>query len=1028
MYTIKGRFFKFILIVVGFVGLLTAVSIATAEQLTVQKSRLVKFDKPSNPTQLIKPEIAAPLICNASPERFNSGIPLNWTVINNASSNPVVWTDIGSCGESGNWASGDGEGACASSDLQGPSGLYDTELRSPSLNFTTVSTATLTYIANYQNFSGGDFLDLGVSTDGGNNWTTLLSWNEDHPATNFRSAPGEAVTITLDAYAHEPDVMLRWHYHDPIGPIESDDWYVQVDNVGIDCGIRPASIFVTPDSISSTQATNTLFTETLTIRNDGTGELTFTIDERTTLKPAPINHSPSIPDALDLESLLQTAPDWYEEIHRNKSLESLTAAVSNDILWDQPDDPGNSNGGWSDYLSIDNAGLYSADDFVLTDTATIKLIFADGFDIDSYLPNVPVINWYIYPDGGGAPAGHPGDDGSTEIWHYSSAPGAPGVDLTNNKITLDLPAAGENLVLTADTYWLIVVPTYDNHSLLAGDNVWIWFDGVAHPNSTAGAMLIDPTDYIGNGFTTWTPWSLLGINELAFRVEGTYPPQACPATADLGWVSVSPNAGTIQPDGEEIVDVVFDSAGLASGVYSGTLCISSNDLLVPKVIVPISLTVELPIYGVDIADNESDSALPGELAWYTLWITNTSNVGTSFDLSSSGESWVTNITPNLVSLAPNESQSVMVSVAVPIGTFTGEMDGVLITATQVDGGAVDSVTLTTTADTLYDGEFSNNQTLFGLPGQAVTFTVWLTNTGNGEDDFDFNVSGHSWTTIIPDPTLNLQAIESGSIEVIMTIPTNAFGGESDTTLLTAVSQGDPDATAEIQLTTVVSTVYEVVVGGGSSAKALPGTMITFTVPVTNMSTVTESFDLSAVGDWVASVTPETITLSPNEGGEVAVKIGVPASSEFGEMETAVFTAMSQSEPAVKATNNLTTIVGATYFAQFSAEDDAQFGLQGEVVTYSVTLLNNGNMADSYSISLSGAWAATTSTDLANLASGESVKIWIWVEIPAEAEADSMEETVVTAVSTNLTTDITLTTTAGKEEFFIYMPIVQSSND
>lgn len=173
-------------------------------------------------------------------QTFAAGIPANWNVINNAPGNPVSWAPLAGCGEGGNYTSGSGDLACASSDLQGGgSGLYDTELRTPSLNLPASDSITLSYGSNYQNFALVDFLDVDISTNGGASWTTLLSWNEDHPAGGLRLPPGEDVALDLTAYGGQ-SVILRWHYYDPTGPDTSQDWYAQIDDVALDCG--PAAI------------------------------------------------------------------------------------------------------------------------------------------------------------------------------------------------------------------------------------------------------------------------------------------------------------------------------------------------------------------------------------------------------------------------------------------------------------------------------------------------------------------------------------------------------------------------------------------------------------------------------------------------------------------------------------------------------------------------------------------------------------------------------------------------------------------
>jgi hypothetical protein len=63
---------------------------------------------------------------------------------------------------------------------------------------------------------------------------------------------------------------------------------------------------------------------------------------------------------------------------------------------------------------------------------------------------------------------------------------------------------------------------------------------------------------------------------------------------DIPWASVAPTSGITPPAGETLVDVTLDSTGLTPGLYSGNLCIDSNDPDEPTVLVPLSLEVPPP--------------------------------------------------------------------------------------------------------------------------------------------------------------------------------------------------------------------------------------------------------------------------------------------------------------------------------------------------------------------------------------------------------------------------------------------------
>jgi hypothetical protein len=68
-----------------------------------------------------------------------------------------------------------------------------------------------------------------------------------------------------------------------------------------------------------------------------------------------------------------------------------------------------------------------------------------------------------------------------------------------------------------------------------------------------------------------------------------------PCAADmLPWVAVAPASGTVAADSGSAVSVAFNTAGLSSGVYTGTLCLISNNPLQPVASIPLTLTVDTP--------------------------------------------------------------------------------------------------------------------------------------------------------------------------------------------------------------------------------------------------------------------------------------------------------------------------------------------------------------------------------------------------------------------------------------------------
>ncbi len=341
-------------------------------------------------------------------------------------------------------------------------------------------------------------------------------------------------------------------------------------------------IEVDPDAVSSSQAPDTISTETLTIHNNGGGDLDWEFGSGTVTTPV--------------------------------------------TLWDQQ--LNGTSGIVSDFFIGSNAGAYSASDFVVNDTSDIAFIFAAGFDNSDTLNVQPAINWAIYADSSGVPAGHP-EDGTgmaSALWAYTAPVNGPGVDITDNNIALDLIDAGEALSLTPGTYWLTVYPSYDVTG--AGGPRWNWYQAA---QVGAETHLVSPVIF---GAPNWTPLSGLGVTffDTAFRIEAASE-FTCEHPDDVPWVSVDPTSGTTAPGGATEVTVTFDSAGLTAGTYEAVLCVDSNDPDTPVVTVPVTLTVlgNVPVIEVDPTSVES-SQVPDSTATQTLTINNTGVVDLDWEI------------------------------------------------------------------------------------------------------------------------------------------------------------------------------------------------------------------------------------------------------------------------------------------------------------------------------------------------------------------------------------------------------------
>jgi hypothetical protein len=156
-------------------------------------------------------------------------------------------------------------------------------------------------------------------------------------------------------------------------------------------------------------------------------------------------------------------------------------------------------------------------------------------------------------------------------------------------------------------------------------------------------------------------------------------------------------------------------------------------------------------------------------------------------------------------------------VTVSAGAGGGDSDAVVITATSTSDPrsppARASSMITTVASLAYGVALEPAAASQAAPpGQAVTYTLGMTNTGNVADVFTLTLSGQAWTTTVSMasgtavlPTIGpLDAGEWAVLVVETEVPPGALGGNSDTVTVTIISWGDGATSATAVLATTVA--------------------------------------------------------------------------------------------------------------------------------------------------------------------------------------------------------------------------------
>nr|WP_240546350.1 choice-of-anchor A family protein [Paenibacillus artemisiicola] len=340
-----------------------------------------------------------------------------------------------------------------------------------------------------------------------------------------------------------------------------------------------------------------------------------------------------------------------------------------------------------------------------------------------------------------------------------------------------------------------------------------------------------------------------------------------------------------------------------------------------------------PVYSISIQKAASPTtAAPGATVNYTITVTNTSNAAITGVAVSDP---TIGLQQTIGSMPANSLVVFEIPFTVPAGAAAGtvlnnivsavsDQTPVRTAAAQVTVAAAPAMTLAKTVSQAVAN-----------PGDTVDFTLVLTNTGNIALTNAVLVDSFlGINQFIP----SLAVGQSFQLTAPYTVPASSAPGTIITNSAAAASNQTPAPIFATASVTVVGSPSIALTKTASTAGAVPGQTVTFTVSLTNASAI--ALTNVTIEDDFFGVVDQFPTLLPLETKVFTLDYAIPAGTPADTVFTNVAVARSDQTPEVSASAAVTVLPVPAIALTKTA--NVSMAAPGEMVIYTIVVTNTGN--------------------------------------------------------------------------------------
>ena len=315
----------------------------------------------------------------------------------------------------------------------------------------------------------------------------------------------------------------------------------------------------------------------------------------------------------------------------------------------------------------------------------------------------------------------------------------------------------------------------------------------------------------------------------------------------------------------------------------------------------------------------------------------------------------------------------------------------------------------------------------GYSATAVTYTLNVSNTDSVSHTFDVLIDHNTWPTAASTLIGPVAAHASQPFTVTVAIPAGAVANTADTADITVRAQANSALSATAILTTTAIALPTVAIEPMATTQFGPSpAQLTYVLHLSHTDSLTHTFDVNIVGNGSAATPIGPV--APGSTQPFTVTVFNPPNALGYTASVANVTVQVQDNPALTATAVLTAVVTPQWDVRLAPAMQAKAGEIGTTVIYTLAVINQGNVEDTYTLTLEGnQWPASLSltqtlvTTTPGIAG--SVQITAFVTIPVTATTGMTDALRVIVHGTGVTAFSDLVTTAQRH-YEIYLPLLR----